>query len=129
MEELCYIERPLYLERILPFVGKDIMKVLMGQRRVGKSYMLYQLMDRVAAMDPQGQQIYINKELHEFSEIRTAGDLFAHIETRRQTRKKLYLFIDEVQDIEEFEHALRSLQAGGGVPSTINPSGGLAPGS
>lgn len=115
MEKLPYLERPLYLERILPFVGKDIMKVLVGQRRVGKSYMLYQLMDRIAAMDPQGQQIYVNKELHEFAEIRTADDLIAYIKSRRQGEKKLYLFIDEVQDIDEFENALRSLQAGGGV--------------
>ncbi|MCF8081059.1 MAG: hypothetical protein K9K88_17415 [Desulfobacterales bacterium] len=61
-----YIERPLYLERIMPFVQKDIMKILIGQRRVGKSYMLYQLMGRISALEPEAQQIYINKELHEF---------------------------------------------------------------
>ena len=110
-----YIERPLYLNRILPFVGKDIMKVLVGQRRVGKSYMLFQLMDRIAEKNPQGQQIYINKELHEFSHIQTADDLIAHVESRRQIERQLYLFVDEIQDIEKFENALRSFQAGGGV--------------
>jgi len=53
-----YIERPLYLQRIMPFVGKDIMKILVGQRRVGKSYLLYQLMDRISSLDPKGQPRY-----------------------------------------------------------------------
>jgi len=115
MKEPRYIERPLYLRRILPFVGKDIMKVLVGQRRVGKSYMLLQLMDRIAEMDPQGQQLYVDKELHEFSEIRTADDLIGYVASRRQADRKLYLFVDEIQDIDGFEKALRSLQAGGDV--------------
>lgn len=108
-----YIERPLYLDRILPYARKEIMKILVGQRRVGKSYMLFQLMDRLAEMDPKGQQIYINKELHEFSQIRRAEDLLDHIERRRQPGRRLYLFIDEIQEVDGFERALRSLQATG----------------
>jgi predicted AAA+ superfamily ATPase len=110
-----YIERPLYLNRIMPYVQKDIMKIMVGQRRVGKSYMLFQLMDRISAMDPDGQQIYINKELHEFAALRRSEDLLEYIDARRQTDRRLYLFIDELQDIEGFEHALRSLQAQGNV--------------
>ena len=68
-----YIERPIYLEQFLPFVGKDIIKVFTGQRRVGKSYMLFQLMDRISALDPGGRQIYINKELYEFASIRSGA--------------------------------------------------------
>ncbi len=108
-----YIERPLYLNKILPYVQKEIMKILVGQRRVGKSYMLFQLMDRIAALDPKGQQIYVNKELHEFSQIRRAEDLLDHIERRRLPKRRLYLFIDEIQEIAGFERALRSLQAMG----------------
>ena len=108
-----YIERPLYMQHLIPFIGKDIMKVLVGQRRVGKSTMLFQLMDHIAQIHPQGQQIYINKELHEFADIRTANDLIAYVASRRQTNRQLYLFIDEIQDIEDFEKALRSFQAGG----------------
>lgn len=110
-----FIERKIYLDRIESFVQKDIMKILVGQRRVGKSYMLYQVMHRISKADPNGQQIYINKELHEFSEIQSADHLLAYIANHRQTGKRLYLFIDELQDIEQFETALRSLQAEGGV--------------
>ena len=112
-EHPVYLERPLYLEKILPFAGKDLMKILVGQRRVGKSFMLYQLMDRIADMDPQGQQIYINKELHEFSSIRDSKDLIAYVNSERKSNRQLYLFIDELQEIEGFEKALRSLQAEG----------------
>ena len=38
-----YIERPVYMDRIMPYARKDIMKILVGQRRVGKSYLLFQL--------------------------------------------------------------------------------------
>lgn len=110
-----YIERPLYLQRIMPYVRKDIMKILVGQRRVGKSYMLFQLMDRISALDPDGQQIYINKELHEFAALRRAEDLLEYVERRRAPDRPLYLFIDELQEIDGFEHALRSLQATGNV--------------
>lgn len=110
-----YLQRPFYLQRIMPFVQKDIMKIIVGQRRVGKSYMLFQLMDQVAEMDPNGQQLYINKELHEFEILRTATDLLDYIQNLRQPDKRLYLFIDELQDIQEFERALRSLQATGNI--------------
>ena len=91
------------------------MKILVGQRRVGKSYMLYQIMHRLSGSDPDGQIIYINKELHEFSDIRTGDHLLAYVAEHRKTDARCYLFIDELQDIDQFETALRSLQAGGGM--------------
>ncbi len=75
--------------------------------------MLYQLMDRIAEADPYAQLLYINKELHEFASIRSAEDLIQHVESRRKQGKKLYLFIDEVQEIQDFEKALRNFQAEG----------------
>ncbi len=106
-----YIERPLYLNRIEPYLGKGIIKVLVGQRRVGKSYMLFQLMDRITAADPDVQVIYINKELHEFAAVRTSEDLLSHVEKHRVNDHRLVLLIDEIQDIMDFERALRSLSA------------------
>jgi len=99
----------------MPFVGKDIMKIMVGQRRVGKSYLLYQLMDRISSLDPQGQQVYINKELHEFAAIRTAEDLITYVNSYRQSGRRLYLFIDELQEIDGFEKALRNFQAKGKI--------------
>ena len=110
-----YIERPFYIDRVMPYARKDIIKILVGQRRVGKSYLLFQLMDKLSALDPKVQQIYINKELHEFADIRNAEDLLAYIAARRRPDSRLSLFIDELQDIDRFEVALRSLQAEGDV--------------
>ena len=92
-----YIERKRYINRVMPYVRKDIIKILVGQRRVGKSYLLFQLMDRISKLDPAGLQIYINKELHKFSGIRNADDLMSYIESRRSRDRRLYLFIDELQ--------------------------------
>lgn len=108
-----YIERPIYIDRIMPYAHKDIIKILTGQRRVGKSYLLFQLMDRISALDPESQQIYINKELHEFAGIRNAEDLLDYVSKQRRPGRHLSLFIDELQDIDRFEVALRSLQAEG----------------
>lgn len=109
------IERPAYMNRIRPFMGKDIMKVLVGQRRVGKSCLLMQIMREVEADHPAGRVIYINKELDEFRNLRTADDLLDYIAPQREQAGSVHLFIDEVQDISEFERALRSLQASGGI--------------
>jgi hypothetical protein len=115
MEIPDYIERPIYLDRVMPYVQKDVIKIFVGQRRVGKSYMLFQLMDRISALDSRVQQIYINKELNEFADIRQADDLLKYVADHRRPDQRLALFIDELQDIEGFENALRSLQAEGNV--------------
>ena len=109
----AYIERPLYLNRIEPYMGKGVIKVLVGQRRVGKSYMLFQLMDRITTVNPDVQVLYINKELHEFAAISSSEDLLSYVKNHRIRDRRLVLLIDEIQDIQDFERALRSLSAGG----------------
>lgn len=104
-----YIERPLYIDRIRPYIGKSLIKVLVGQRRVGKSYILLQLKDLIKKLDPDIKIIYINKELHEFSTIRNSEDLFQYLKINENTKGKTALFIDEIQDIESFEITLRDL--------------------
>lgn len=109
-----YIRRPTYLELIKPYIDKDIIKVLIGQRRVGKSYMLFQIMDEIISQQVDPEIIYINKELDDFENIRGYKDLLDFIKSKEVGTGKKYIFIDEVQDIEDFEKALRSLQAKGG---------------
>ncbi|MCK4663847.1 MAG: ATP-binding protein [Bacteroidales bacterium] len=108
-----YYNRDNYIKGIIPFINKDIIKVLIGQRRVGKSYMLFQLMDYIKKEIKNPKIIYINKELTEFSQIKTSTDLTDYIKANSENNKMNFLFIDEVQDIENFEMALRSLLAEG----------------
>ena len=109
-----YIKRPHYLDRIRPFINKDIIKVLVGQRRVGKSYLLFQIMDELIRQGAKKSDIlYINKELHEFEPIRDYRDLLSYVKQAAKSQKITALFIDEIQGISQFEKALRDLQAGG----------------
>ena len=109
-----YITRQHYLDRIKPYIGKDIIKVITGQRRVGKSYLLFQIMDLITVSDPKGQIVYINKELYEFDFIDNYRVLLEYINDKAKGKKNCYVFIDEIQDIDQFEKALRSLSAEGG---------------
>lgn len=106
-----YKKRPYYIDKITPFVGVDLIKVLVGQRRVGKSYILLQLMDMIKTKDKKANIIYINKEENEFDNIADYRDLIAYAEKQIKQGVKNYLFVDEIQDIENFEKALRHLFA------------------
>jgi len=109
--EMKIINRPIYTERILPFIGKGIIKVLTGQRRVGKSCILQQLIIDIQAKNSNANIVFINLEYEEFRSIKTETDLFDYLKDKFVSNKDNYLFIDEVQDIIGFEHVLRSLQS------------------
>ena len=103
------VKREDYIKRVLPFIGKNLIKVFTGQRRVGKSYLLFQIMDYLLGQDSQTAILYINKEDIVFSAIKTAQDLHDYVLQHKSNTTKTYVFIDEIQDIENFETALRSL--------------------
>lgn len=75
------IKRPHYLNAIRPFIGKELIKVIVGQRRVGKSYFLKQIMEEITALHPSMNIININKELYEFDSIRDYHDLLQYVRT------------------------------------------------
>lgn len=108
-----YIKRKIYINKVKPFIDKDIIKVIVGQRRVGKSYLLFQIMDLIKEEDKTANIIYINKELNEFEKIRNYQDLLEYVKKEENKKAKNYLFVDEIQDIDKFEKALRSLKAEG----------------
>jgi predicted AAA+ superfamily ATPase len=107
-----FMPRKLYYERIKPYIGSHIIKILSGQRRVGKSYILHQLAGEIRQRDSGANIIYINMELAEFRHLKTGDDLYAFITSKLDTASN-YLFIDEVQEIASFETALQSLFAEG----------------
>ena len=103
------IRRETYIARVKPFMGKPMVKVFTGQRRVGKSYMLFQIIQLVLENEPEANIIYINKEDIAFEAIRTSTDLYNYVLEHSFEKKTNYLFIDEIQEIPEFEKAVRSL--------------------
>ena len=101
--------RPTYLERVKTFIGKNIIKVFTGQRRVGKSYLLFQLIRLIREQEPQAGVLYINKEDLAFSTVKTGHDLNDFVLAHKRKSVRTYVFIDEIQEIVHFEEALRSL--------------------
>ena len=106
-----YITRPIYVRRLDPLVGKDVIKVLVGQRRVGKSYLLYHVVDMIKERDPACPILYVNKELAAFDDIRTHADLLDLTVRQLGSARRGCILIDEVQEIENWPRALRSLAA------------------
>jgi predicted AAA+ superfamily ATPase len=106
-----YFKRQRYLDKIIPFVGKPLVKVLLGQRRVGKSYVMTQLIDELRTLHPNAQIIYINKEWDEFGHIQNNDDLLGYVMGKVKEGVINFLLVDEVQEIRDFEKAVRHLLA------------------
>ncbi len=105
-----YIYREGYFKQIEPYIGNSLIKVLIGQRRVGKSYILYQLMEEIRKQNENIEIIYIDKEDFAFDSIKNYADLIQYVELQGSEKEKLALFIDEIQEIENYEKALRHFQ-------------------
>lgn len=105
------ISRQKYIDHILNFIGKGMIIALTGQRRVGKSYILRQLVNEIEALYPCSNIIYINKEKKSYGAIKNDDDLAHYVEDRLKNGVENFLLIDEVQDIVGFENTLRSLNA------------------
>ena len=117
------IRKP-YLDKIEQALGKDIIIVLVGQRRIGKSYLLRQLKDE-KAKDCSNNIIFVDKEKKEFDDIRNYRDLNTFIDEHRVEGKKNYILVDEIQDIEEFERTVRSYREEPDIEIVITGSNSL----
>lgn len=115
------IPRKSYLNRIRPFFRKEIIKVLVGLRRTGKSHLLRAIKEELLKEDSTANIIYINKELYEFDFIKNGKDLFDYV-SKQLNKNFNYIFIDEIQEIKEFERALRDLQTRSNVDIYITGS-------
>lgn len=104
---MVIIERSKYQQQINHWLDKGLIIVLTGQRRVGKSICL-QSLSQTILQDPSNNLIYIDKENYQFASIIDADTLNAYIAKHFIVDKHNYILIDEVQEIVEFEQALRS---------------------
>ncbi len=106
------IQREIYLRRIRPYYGKQMIKTLSGQRRVGKSFLLKQIANELKEQFPDQQLIFIDKEQFKFDQIRNYQQLYSYIKERESSQTNIVM-IDEIQEITDFEKALRSLLSEG----------------
>lgn len=106
------LDRPGYWAKIEPWVDTQLIKVLAGQRRVGKSCLLTALRRRLGERTPAVPILHIDKERAEWAHLTTANDLLRWVAAQAPTGRAV-LMIDEVQEIGDFHIALRSLLAEG----------------
>ena len=104
------INRKYYLEKIQPYLGKPVVKTITGLRRVGKSVFVRQLIEHLRNQGIAPDNIlYVDMESLGFDFIRTYNDLHKHV--TKMTDKvsgKIYIFVDEIQDITEWERVVAS---------------------
>jgi len=107
-----YISRAKYNARIAPFIHTGLIKVLIGQRRVGKSYLLRQVQHQIA-LKGDCNFILIDKESDAYAHINTSSELTDYIKSKAATNAAAtnYVMIDEIQEIADFENSIRSFAA------------------
>lgn len=105
------IKRELYLSQIRKYYELDLIKVLTGVRRSGKSIILKQIIEELKAKTDDEHIIYMNFEDFEFEEIDTAKKLHEFIKSKITDSEKYYIFFDEIQHVKEFEKVLASFRA------------------
>jgi len=104
--------REKYLSKIRPFYDVDLIKVIIGIRRCGKSVVLLQIMDELKNKGINSSQIiYINFEDEDYSFIKNDKDLHEFVKSKIINDGKYYLFFDEIQNVENWEKAINSFKA------------------
>jgi uncharacterized protein len=104
--------REKYLSKIRGFYHtSDLIKIIYGMRRCGKSVILSQIKDELINDGIKEENIiYINFESLKYDFIKNAKDLFLYIESLKTNKGLYYVFLDELQKVEDFESAINSLR-------------------
>ena len=106
------LKRDEYIKQIVPFIDKDVIKVLTGIRRSGKSVMLKLLMEELKNRGiNENQFIYINFENLKYRNLKNYERLYDFILNKVDNKyKSYYIFLDEIQEMEEWEKCVNSLR-------------------
>ena len=106
------LKREIYLSRIRGFYDSDLIKILVGIRRCGKSVILKQIMNELKEKGIDEQHIiYINFEFIEYEKLLDYKELNKYIKEKIRDNKKYYVFLDEIQKVDKFEDVINSLRA------------------
>lgn len=106
------LNRELYLSKIRGFYDSDLIKILVGIRRCGKSVILNQIIEELQNKGvAEDHIIHINFEFIEYEELQDYKKLNAYIKEKIKDNKLYYIFLDEVQNVENFEKVINSLRA------------------
>lgn len=107
-----YIKREYYLEQIRPFYDSKLVKILVGIRRCGKSVLLEQIMGELKEKGVDDKHIiYVTYEYLDYEELLDYKKLNKYLKERILDKKKYYIFIDEIQRVDDFERVVNSISA------------------
>lgn len=109
-ENETLIDRPLYMDEIRAFIDKPFVKVIAGVRRSGKSQLLKLIQKEISERTDRDHIIEMNFEMSEFFGIKSYIELTGYVEERIRDKKKYYIFLDEVQEVEGWEKAVDSIR-------------------
>ena len=118
-------KREKYLKKIRPFYSEeDLIKVITGVRRCGKSSLMETICDELKqTMDVKDEQIiYIDLDSRKNRNIKTADALEALIDSQTTSQEKIYLFIDEIQNVDSFEEVINGYRTDGGYSIFVTGS-------
>lgn len=104
------IERPLYLDKIMPFVDTPFVKILTGVRRCGKSTILKMIIKKLREEKHVDDEQILNYRFDsmEYGDM-TTKELYLELKSKIIQSKKTYLFLDEIQEIEGWEKVVNTL--------------------
>ena len=106
------LKREMYLSRIRGFYDSDLVKILVGIRRCGKSVILEQIVDEIKKRKVDDNHIiYVNFEYVEFEDLKDYKKLNEYIKEKIKDKKIYYIFLDEIQNVDKFEVVVNSLRA------------------
>ena len=106
------LKREMYLSRIRGFYDSDLVKILVGIRRCGKSVILEQIIEEIKEKNIDNNHIiYVNFEYVEFEELKDYKKLNKYIKEKIKDEKIYYIFLDEIQSVNKFEVVVNSLRA------------------
>ena len=106
------VKRELYLKRIRPFYQSEMIKVLTGIRRCGKSTIIKQIIQELRENDvPDNRIIYINFEDYQYRKLCDADLLYEFVKRKIVDNAKHYLLFDEIQNVNQFELVVNSFRA------------------
>ena len=118
-----------YLSKIRGFYhDAGLIKVITGVRRCGKSCLMETIADELRGTGIRDEQIiYIDLDRRGFRAVKTPDQLEALIEKKTETKDLKYLFIDEIQNVKDFEEVLNGFRADGGYSIFITGSFQIIP--
>ena len=105
-----------YLRKIRPFYDSELVKVIIGIRRCGKSTLMGQIADEIRGLGvPEDHILVINFELYKYHRLMNPDEFNEYVEERLLDDRKYYLFFDEIQNVKDFELVVNSFRAGHNV--------------